>query len=346
MSTASSKPSTHIASLELGRVVAILAIIGLHCQMALSYALIDEVPWVGYVLNQAARFAVPLFFLISGYLIQPKLTLSPWSTLTSYSKPLLKVWLTWSIISLLMPFNLGKVMEVGYLAEREGYWGFLMSTPLNSLFEGGLVHLWFIPALICAVAVLALLVEMSLTKAILPLALALYLYGILAGSYAPLTELEAPIFTRNGPFFSTLLVAIGFMIRQNSWRLTSMQSIAMAALGMSIHFGEAAWLMGFDVAFNINDFLAGTALWGTGVFMWLLANPNMGDNRWVRAISSRMLGIYVSHLLLIIVMFNICGILGITGLSKDILTYSMTIILSFGLVVAIEKSPLRSVLLR
>jgi surface polysaccharide O-acyltransferase-like enzyme len=187
---------------------------------------------------------------------------------------------------------------------------------------------------------------MSLTKAILPLALALYLYGILAGSYAPLTELEAPIFTRNGPFFSTLLVAIGFMIRQNSWRLTSMQSIAMAALGMSIHFGEAAWLMGFDVAFNINDFLAGTALWGTGVFMWLLANPNMGDNRWVRAISSRMLGIYVSHLLLIIVMFNICGILGITGLSKDILTYSMTIILSFGLVVAIEKSPLRSVLLR
>lgn len=57
MSTASSKPSTHIASLELGRVVAILAIIGLHCQMALSYALIDEVPWVGYTLNQAARFA-------------------------------------------------------------------------------------------------------------------------------------------------------------------------------------------------------------------------------------------------------------------------------------------------
>ena len=59
-----------------------------------------------------------------------------------------------------------------------------------------------------------------------------------------------------------------------------------------------------------------------------------------------MLGIYVSHLLLIIVMFNICGMLGITGLSKDILTYSMTIILSFGLVVALEKSPLRRVLLR
>lgn len=346
MSTASSKPSTHIASLELGRVVAILAIIGLHCQMALSYALIDEVPWLGYTLNQAARFAVPLFFLISGYLIQPKLTRSPWETLTSYSKPLLKVWLAWSIISLLMPFNLGKVMEVGYLAEREGYWSFLMSTPLNSLFEGGLVHLWFIPALICAVAILAILIEMKLTKAILPLALVLYLYGVLAGSYAPLTELEAPIFTRNGPFFSTLLVAVGFMIRQNSWQLTSMQSIAMAALGMTIHFGEAAWLMGYDVAFNINDFLAGTVLWGIGVFMWLLANPTVGDKRWIQAISSRMLGIYVSHLLLIIVMFNICGMLGITGLSKDILTYSMTIILSFGLVVALEKSPLRRVLLR
>ncbi len=60
-----------IASLEFARIIAMFAIIGLHCQMALTYWQWDGIPWVGYMLNQLARFAVPLFFLISGYLIQP-----------------------------------------------------------------------------------------------------------------------------------------------------------------------------------------------------------------------------------------------------------------------------------
>ncbi|MEZ9560925.1 acyltransferase [Vibrio splendidus] len=332
--------------MKLGRVIAILAIIGLHGQMALTYWQIDEVPWIGYVLNQAARFAVPLFFLISGYLIQPKLAASPWETVLNYSKPLLKVWLAWSIICLVMPFNLAKVEEFGYLGEREGYWGFLMSTPLNSFLEGGLVHLWFIPALVCAVLIIALLVELKLNKLLLPIAIALYGYGVLAGSYATLTGLEAPFFTRNGPFFGTLMVTLGFLIRQNQWKVSSTKALGLLALGMLIHFAEAAWLTTFDVGFNMNDFLFGTALWGMGVFMWLLANPNMGNYAWVRAISNRMLGIYVSHLLIIIVLFNVCGVFGITELAKDVTVFFGTVLLSFGLVAGIEKTPLRHVLLR
>ncbi|MEZ8581292.1 acyltransferase [Vibrio splendidus] len=314
--------------------------------MALTYWQIDEVPWIGYVLNQAARFAVPLFFLISGYLIQPKLAASPWETVLNYSKPLLKVWLAWSIICLVMPFNLAKVEEFGYLGEREGYWGFLMSTPLNSFLEGGLVHLWFIPALVCAVLIIALLVELKLNKLLLPIAIALYGYGVLAGSYATLTGLEAPFFTRNGPFFGTLMVTLGFLIRQNQWKVSSTKALGLLALGMLIHFAEAAWLTTFDVGFNMNDFLFGTALWGMGVFMWLLANPNMGNYAWVRAISNRMLGIYVSHLLIIIVLFNVCGVFGITELAKDVTVFFGTVLLSFGLVAGIEKTPLRHVLLR
>ncbi|MBE8565762.1 MULTISPECIES: acyltransferase [Vibrio] len=346
MSSVQHTPSQHIASIELGRVIAILAIIGLHGQMALTYWQIDEVPWIGYVLNQAARFAVPLFFLISGYLIQPKLAALPWETVLNYSKPLLKVWLAWSIICLVMPFNLAKVEEFGYLGEREGYWGFLMSTPLNSFLEGGLVHLWFIPALVCAVLIIALLIELKLNKLLLPIAIALYGYGVLAGSYATLTGLEAPFFTRNGPFFGTLMVTLGFLIRQNQWKVSSTKALVLLALGMLIHFAETAWLTTFDVGFNTNDFLFGTALWGMGVFMWLLANPNMGNYAWVRAISNRMLGIYVCHLLIIIVLFNVCGALGITELAKDVTVFFGTVLLSFGLVVGIEKTPLRRVLLR
>ncbi|MCC4772657.1 acyltransferase family protein [Vibrio cyclitrophicus] len=346
MSSVQHTPAQRIASIELGRVIAILAIIGLHGQMALTYWQINEVPWIGYVLNQAARFAVPLFFLISGYLIQPKLTASPWTTFINYSKPLLKVWLVWSIICLVMPFNLAKVEELGYLGERQGYWGFLMNTPLNSFLEGGLVHLWFLSALMFAVLIIALMVEMKLDKLLLPTAILLYVYGVLAGSYTSLTDLSAPFFTRNGPFFSTLMVTLGFLIRQHQWKVSSTKALGFLAIGMFIHFAEAAWLTNFDVGFNMNDFLFGTTLWGVGVFMWLLANPNIGNYAWVRSISNRMLGIYVSHLLVIIVLFNVCGILGITEIGKDITVFFGTFILSFMLVSGIEKTPLQRWLLR
>ncbi|MEZ8373372.1 acyltransferase [Vibrio cyclitrophicus] len=346
MSSVQHTPAQRIASIELGRVIAILAIIGLHGQMALTYWQINEVPWIGYVLNQAARFAVPLFFLISGYLIQPKLTASPWTTFINYSKPLLKVWLVWSIICLVMPFNLAKVEELGYLGERQGYWGFLMNTPLNSFLEGGLVHLWFLPALMFAVLIIALMVEMKLDKLLLPTAILLYVYGVLAGSYTSLTDLSAPFFTRNGPFFSTLMVTLGFLIRQHQWKVSSTKALGFLAIGMFIHFAEAAWLTNFDVGFNMIDFLFGTTLWGVGVFMWLLANPNIGNYAWVRSISNRMLGIYVSHLLVIIVLFNVCGILGITEIGKDITVFFGTFILSFMLVSGIEKTPLQRWLLR
>ncbi|MDW2083481.1 acyltransferase family protein, partial [Vibrio sp. 1640] len=206
-----------IASLEFARIIAMVAIVGLHCQMALTYWQWDGVPWVGYLLNQLARFAVPLFFLISGYLIQPKLSSNPLETLANYAKPLMKIWLVWSVISLLMPFQWQVVAEAGYLAERQGYWGYLASAPLNSLLEGGLVHLWFIPALVIAVAIIACLVRIGMTQLLLPTAVLLYVYGVLAGSYEPLTDLPAPFFTRNGPFFSTLLVVLSYLIREKQW---------------------------------------------------------------------------------------------------------------------------------
>ena len=335
-----------IASLEFARIIAMLAIVGLHCQMALTYWQWNGIPWVGYMLNQLARFAVPLFFLISGYLIQPKLSHSPIDTLKNYAKPLMKVWLIWSMICLLMPFQWQTVAEAGYLAERQGYWGYLMSTPINSLIEGGLVHLWFIPALVIAVALIAFLVHINMAQLILPTAVLLYIYGVFAGSYALITDLPAPFFTRNGPFFSTLLVALGYFAREVQWRWSRNNTVRCIILGMALHFGEAYWLMQHDIAFNSHDFLFGTVIWAVGVFMWLLAHPHFGDMPWVFKLSPCVLGIYVSHLLIIIVMMNVAGFIGLQHLAKDVFIYPATIVATILLVKAIDASPLKKWLLR
>ncbi|WP_114765444.1 acyltransferase [Vibrio rhodolitus] len=335
-----------ITSIELGRLVAIFVIVAMHCQMFLSYFLYQETPWFGFIFNQSTRFAVPLFFLISGYLIQPKLTATPMATLKSYCAPLLRVFVIWSVICLLMPFNLHKVMTEGYLAERSGYWGYLMQAPVNTLLEGGLVHLWFIPALMIAALITALLLQAGKGRLLLPVALVLYIYGVLAGSYVNITELWSPFFTRNGPFFSTLMFAIGFVIRERNIQASPAQGIVLALLGMTLHFGEAYFLTGYEQAFNANDYLFGTMLWGTGIFLFLLAKPNLGNTAWVMNLSKSVLAIYVAHLPIIIVMMNVTGAMQLTGPAKDAVVFSGTVILTLLLVKGIEKTPLNKWLFR
>lgn len=329
-----------IQSIEFGRVVAIFAILAMHCQLFVSYWQYDGTPWVAYIFNQSTRFAVPLFFLISGYLIQPKLVADPMATLRQYCSPLLRVFVVWSIISLLMPFNFQVLAEHGYLAERQGYWGFLAQTPLNSLLEGGLVHLWFIPALIFAAAITACLAKAKRLEMLIPLAFVLYVYGVLAGSYQVVTDFWSPFFTRNGPFFSTLLFAIGFTIRQDNIKATSRQALMLAGVGMLLHFGEALFLNGYGQAFNSNDYLFGTFLWGTGIFLWLLAKPELGAGRWITSLSKYVLAIYVAHLPVIILMMNFAGFNGLTGLGHDLTVLFGTVLLTLLLVKGLEKTPL------
>ncbi|PMH44571.1 fucose 4-O-acetylase [Vibrio sp. 10N.286.49.B3] len=332
--------SNKIQSLECGRVIAIFAILAMHCQMFVTYWQCDGVPWFGYIFNQATRFAVPLFFVISGYLIQPKLTLRPFDTLKRYCSPLVRVFIVWSIICLLMPFNLGIVLEHGYLTERQGYWNFLAQTPINSLLEGGLVHLWFLPALMFATFITALLAKVDKLNLLIPIAVVLYIYGVLAGSYQILTDFTAPFFTRNGPFFSTLLFAVGFMIRQYNIELSSKKALMIAIGGMLVHFSEAYGLSFYGQAFNANDFLFGTAFWGIGCFMFLLSKPKFGSHRRLTSLAKYVLPIYVAHLPMIIIMMNLSSFLALENISKDITVFTGSIILTSLLIIGLEKTPL------
>ncbi|MBC7004713.1 acyltransferase family protein [Photobacterium sp. BZF1] len=338
--------NNRIASFEVGRLIALLGVIAIHSQLFMTAPLINGEPWLGLLINQLSRFAVPLFFILAGYFIAPKLVALPTSTLKQYSLPLLKVWLVWSVIFFLVPFNLQLALESGYLAERSGYWQYLLSQPLNTLFEGSLVHLWYIPGLVCCLLVIAACCYKKKLNLILPVAIALYLFGLAAGSYAPLTGIESPLFTRNGPFMSTLMLTIGFLIRQKDWQLSFSKALMLALIGMGMHLAEALYLTRYDVPFNMHDFLTGTPLWATGIFFMLKQRPQFGQAMAKLNISKHVLGIYLIHLLIIIYLMRLLPMLGFTGYANDILRFVLTCIISYGLIALINKTPLRNWLLR
>ncbi|GEA51393.1 fucose 4-O-acetylase [Vibrio inusitatus NBRC 102082] len=335
-----------IPSLELGRIIAILAVITIHSQLFVDYPLYKDTPWLGDLINQLSRFAVPYFFLLTGYFLQPKLNQDPVGTALSYIKPIAVVWLVWSAIYLLMPFNLMTVTTEGYVAERSMYWDYLALTPLNSLLEGGLVHLWYLPALAMGVGIIAIIIKTHLQKLLLPFAILLFVYGVLAGSYFNVTDIPSLFYTRNGPFFSLLMITLGFEVRRLNITINSGKAATILIAGMVMHFIEVYCLLNWDVAFRIHDYLFATPIWALGFFFFLLANPTLGDKKWVPPIANLTLGIYVSHLLFIIYLSNLAGFLGFDMWKRDLLVWSGTIVISTLFVYFITKTPLRKVLLR
>ena len=102
------------------------------------------------------------------------------------------------------------------------------------------------------------------------------------------------------------------------------------------------------VPFNEHDYLIGTPVWVTGIFLLLKNYPQLGQANWVQNWSNKVLGIYLCHMLVIIYLMNLFGILGIGigGLVYDFSIVPATFLLSIVVIKLIELTPLRSLLLR
>ena len=300
-----------ISSIECGRVLAILAVMLIHISPFANP--FDPTLWsdpkyvylAGFI-NQITRFAVPFFFLCSGYFLQPKLSSgAPLGVALRYCRPLLILWLVWSVLYAVIPFDPIGAWQYGYLESMALQWLMLLSDPLNQWWVGGMVHLWFLPALMLAVLILALCQQIRRPGLALALGATLYLLALIGGSYGkPILGAEWALMTRNGPFFSLLFVALGFMIRQHNWTLSSAQAMRLLVIGMLGYLLESLLLKQlWEIPFGRHDFLFSSVPWAVGLFCWLLANPNLGRGSWLERQAPKVLGLYCLHMLLVIWLF-------------------------------------------
>lgn len=297
-----------ISSIECGRVLAILAVMTIHLSPfsnPFDPTLWDGTPylWLGAIINQLCRFAVPLFFLCAGYFLQPALAAGkPMAVALRYCRPLLGLWLAWSLLYLLVPFNPVAAMTEDYLTSMAGQWQMQLGDPLNAWWVGGMIHLWFLPALMLAVLLLALCWRIKLPRLALVAGALLYGLALIGGSYGPLLPGgEWALLTRNGPFFSLLFVALGAELRLRGWQPDARRSALLMVAGMGLYALEAEGLLHFAaVPLNRHDFLLGSLPWALGLFGLLLANPNWGRGSWLERQAPRVLGLYCLHMMLVV----------------------------------------------
>jgi surface polysaccharide O-acyltransferase-like enzyme len=292
------------SSIDAFRVVAVMTIIIVHTNPFMASAFDPDVRFYGGFLNQFVRVSNPFFFMVSGYFFAVSLSRGATALplATKLIKRLMLFFLFWSLVYVLVPVNvLLEAPDVGYWsAIKISIWR-LIETRYSVLLTGGRYHLWFLPALICSLALLAVAVRLRLERALMGVAAALFLFGLIAGAYK-VTPVgwDLGINTRLGPFYGTVFVVSGFMIYRRGIRITLGWAASLIALGIVLRAAEFLWISGkYGTWPGDIDFLLGTYPFGVGIFALLLSTRFLGEIRWLVLLSRYSPGAYCAHVLVV-----------------------------------------------
>jgi surface polysaccharide O-acyltransferase-like enzyme len=298
-------PHTRITGIDAIRILAALAVVFLHAK---PFMPMHEYGGTVYsalrdIIIQFARFAVPFFFIAAGYFLSRRLTPSPESAkkVWPYIRRISAIYMIWLGVYLLFPPNWMGLLIEGNL--KPFYWHLANSVmtfadnPLVFIFKSTGVHLWFLPALIAAVLMLALAIHYRVSGFFLPAAGGLYGLGLLGDAYSS-TPIGLSINQHLllGLCYAPLFVGLG-------WRLAALvtpklsTAILLIACGFAMQFAEASWLSHtYGLPLVSSAFLLGTVPFGLGFMLLGLALPHSVGDRLVGSMGSLILGVYLIHI--------------------------------------------------
>jgi surface polysaccharide O-acyltransferase-like enzyme len=283
-------------SVETLRVLAAFGVVLIH-----SFHAPSGVLWLDVVVVQASRFAVPFFFAAAGYFFARSLVAgrSRGRQYWRVTKTLLLLHVAWSVVYFVNP-PLGRIAEVGIAPAYAERLTDLVARPWDFVLVGPGPHLWFLVALWLAITIVVLVHSGPRPTLLLPLAAALYIVGALGGSYADtVLGLHLPMVTRDGPFLSTLPVALGFRAGLSGTVPRLRDGVLMLALGLVGHFCELA-LLSHSQADGVVDvnYVFCTVLMGHGALLVGLARLPFLERSWLAGWGTATRGIYLSHFLI------------------------------------------------
>jgi surface polysaccharide O-acyltransferase-like enzyme len=282
--------------------------------------------------NLTVRWTMQFFFIVAGVFVGAKMTREPDKVLSiawNYSKKLLLIFFVWSLI-----YAIENPQSVLQMARKE---------PLDLLFGGARIHLWFLMSMSLAIWLFALWPLDKKGYSFLNFGIVLYIIGLLGGSYQ-LTPLGIDLIfnTRNGIFFSVLFFAIGVLISVKQWKVGPALAWILFVGGCLLFGLESYFLWANWTLLPIrHDYLFASIPYGIGAFFVAFAakRETKLDER-LAPLAPYVLGVYVSHLLVL----DLLKPLG--ALLDPILWAFLYPALIFGItltgVYLLSKTPLRS----
>lgn len=292
-----------IKSVDLFRLLAIVAVMAIHTQPFAPDDLGKDFHpgQAGWVINQLARFAVPFFFIISGYFWALKQAGTGQPAVASFAmaRRIGVILLAWSLIYLL-PFDVITMAQMGPSGPlKVAYWNAssLLRDPLLVLSKSTKPHLWFLIALLWSLAIAAVFSMAGRFKTLWAFAVALFVISLLGKAYSESPfGWSSPYDLRNGPFFGTIFFVTGALLtKANADATWLFKGAFVLVVGIILQAGETWWLWRQYGSFPFPDFTVGTFFMGLGVSMAALSNHRWLQSERLSAIGKYTLGIYAVH---------------------------------------------------
>ncbi len=278
------KLNSRINSIDSLRYISIIAVILLHCFPTTGAA--------KFIVTNLARFAVPFFFITSGFFLGLKLKNGDTKNYFLFIKKIFKLYIFWSLIYFINPdfslintngFISSYLIKLKELSEK----GIVLL-----LFEGISYHFWFFISLICA-AIYNYLFKIKHIKTAIVVAFLFYLIGVFLnyGYY------ELPILndfnSRYFIFFSALPFTLGVYIALKDYRLNNKWALSILGIGIIFQFIES-----YYSNITLSDYFLSTILMGIGLFLFALNNNSFLNSSNLAKLGSLTFGIYAIHILL------------------------------------------------
>ncbi|WP_036166413.1 acyltransferase [Massilia sp. 9096] len=293
-----------IRSADTFRVLAIVAVIALHTARHDGERAVGHGWDLPTLLDGAERFAVPLFFILSGY-FWARGGAGPharWLRAVRLCRRVLTVYAGWVLVYAAVG-AIGAIWNAGTpaaLHELAAAWRGHRMGVQRVLLEGLTPHLWYLPALACAVLISGALLARRQRALLIALAIVLFAFGLAGKAYA-LTPLGWPtrFNLRDGPFFGLLFFVTGIELRR--WRLpaAAWPGLLVALAGCALQLLEVRWLHLRFGAAPVQDFVASTWLYGLCAGLMALSDAPALRLPALAALGPLVLGIYASHYLFV-----------------------------------------------
>jgi surface polysaccharide O-acyltransferase-like enzyme len=249
------------------------------------------------VIDETARFAVPFFFVSSGYFVGKKLQANEgFSGANKTLKRLLILFVCWQMIYFLNPIR-NDIHEFGVVeAYTQKFEHVFYGSIEDKLFDAFGFHLWFLSSLFFSLLIVVM-VKPRYFKLLFIFAILSYIIGVMTKSYTntPI-GITLNFNTRNFVFFSMLPVCLGVYSGFHQLKLSLSQSVMITMIGFFGHYAEAYFLRTYYQT-DIMDYGFTTFLMGYGLFSIALNEPAVLQHRYLVGAGQYSLGIYCIHVL-------------------------------------------------
>ena len=270
-------------NIDVARLVGFSAVVAIHANSLGLFS--QNGKMFGWVIDEMGRFAVPVFFLISGYFWRPQTTIIK-EYFFKASKKILSPFVFWCSIYIILDYT-----EILYPSLVGSDWKRYLTAPWTGSVA---FHLWFLPALLIGTIIgLGLIRYMGIYKAVV-VTVTLYIFGAMFGTYARLFDIVVPLGVyRNGVFFAPVFLVGGFALAQMKKPPEHWKIISCILGGFFLHALEGYLIQGFYP--HGHDMSLGILPFSFGIFIAILN---------IRSISSKVskygeyvFGAYILHVL-------------------------------------------------